>query len=151
MNLRRNLPQTSGTVIDITSLVDVVFILLIFLLISTTFKKNERAFQINLPTATEKSVAVTVQRPTVFITEEGEYYFYAPSGVASKSVNRGVRVRTLEELKLRLQQLKERDPGAGVSVLGDVNTKYQRIVDVVNQCYQSGIRRVHFPFQPSSD
>ena len=48
-------------VVDITPLVDVVFLLIIFLLITTTFKKKEHAFSLDLPTATEKELIVTVQ------------------------------------------------------------------------------------------
>lgn len=146
MNIRKGLGLKGSAGIDITPLVDVVFILLIFLLISTTFKKKEMAFPINLPTATEKTTTVVVERPTVFVTAAGEYYFYVASGDGSRPVD-GIHVRSLDELKLRLEELKKRRPDISISVKGDNATTYQHIINVVNQCYQAGIRKVHFPFQ----
>ncbi|MBM4356184.1 MAG: biopolymer transporter ExbD, partial [Deltaproteobacteria bacterium] len=56
MNLRRGLKRRGvGAAIDITPLVDVVFNLLIFLLVSTTFKSQEQAFSIVLPVGDQKT------------------------------------------------------------------------------------------------
>ncbi|QOG11962.1 ExbD/TolR family protein [Arcobacter sp. FWKO B] len=43
---------------DITPLVDVVFILLIFFIVSTVFKKDELALMLDLPSATESTTKV---------------------------------------------------------------------------------------------
>jgi len=149
MNLRRAKRRTPGPGIDITPLVDVVFILLIFLLISTTFKTREHAFTIVLPRASETRAVVTAKRPTVFVTRGGEIYLYLPSeGAASV---KGLPVGSLDELELRLDRLKASSPGVGISVKADSATEYQRIMDVVNQCYRTGIERVFFPFQPARE
>ena len=42
-----------GATPDITPLIDVVFLLLIFFMVSTVFKKDEFALLLNLPTVTE--------------------------------------------------------------------------------------------------
>ena len=57
--------------IDITSLVDVVFLLLIFLLVTTTFKRQEHAFPIELPTSAVEQITVTTDKTTVFIDQSG--------------------------------------------------------------------------------
>jgi biopolymer transport protein ExbD len=43
---------------DITPLVDVVFILLIFFIVSTVFKKDELALMLDLPSATESATQI---------------------------------------------------------------------------------------------
>jgi biopolymer transport protein ExbD len=43
---------------DITPLIDVVFILLIFFIVSSVFKKDELALVLNLPTSTAKEIEV---------------------------------------------------------------------------------------------
>ena len=149
MNLRRAARRTPGTGIDITPLVDVVFILLIFLLISTTFKTREHAFSIVLPRASETRAVVTAKRPTVYVTREGDIFLYLPSD-GSESVE-GLPVGSLSELELRLDRLKASSPGVGISVKADSATEYQRIMDVVNQCYRTGIERVFFPFRPARE
>jgi len=150
MNLRQGTRRSPGPGIDITPLIDVVFILLIFLLISTTFKTRESAFRIVLPKASEKRAVVTARRPTIYVTREGEMFIYVPGAAGSDSVE-GRPVGTLDELELRLERLREASPGVGISVKADSATEYQRIMDVVNQCYRTGIERVFFPFRPARE
>ncbi len=150
MNLRQGTRRTPGLGIDITPLVDVVFILLIFLLISTTFKTRENAFRILLPKASEKRAVVTAKRPTIFVTEGGDMFLYVPTAGGGDAIE-GSPVRTLDELELRLDRLKDANPGVGISVKADSATEYQRIMDVVNKCYRTGIERVFFPFRPAQE
>ena len=151
MNFRGSTRHRGGAAIDITPLVDVVFILLIFLLISTTFRTREHAFTIRLPKANAQKAVVTVKRPTVYISSNGDYYLYLPNGSAADGAAEdsidGLKVRSLDELELRLQKLKERQPSVGISVKADSSTEFQKIMDVVDQCYKSGIERVFFPFR----
>lgn len=150
MNLRQGTRRSPGLGIDITPLVDVVFILLIFLLISTTFKTRENAFQILLPQASEKRAVVTAKRPTIYVTRGGEMFLYVPTAAGTDAVE-GHPVGSLGELELRLERLKEVSPGVGISVKADSATEYQRIMDVVNTCYVTGIERVFFPFRPAQE
>ena len=94
MNLRQGTQRSPGPGIDITPLVDVVFILLIFLLISTTFKNRENAFRILLPQASEKRAVVSAKRPTIYVTREGEMFLYVPTADGTEAVA-GLPVRTL--------------------------------------------------------
>ena len=73
MNFRRRMSRGRlATTIDITSLVDVVFLLLIFLLVTTTFKREDHALSIELPTAGVEQVATTVDKTTVVVSREGQ-------------------------------------------------------------------------------
>ncbi|MFH1530404.1 MAG: biopolymer transporter ExbD [Pseudomonadota bacterium] len=150
MNLRQGTRRSPGPGIDITPLVDVVFILLIFLLISTTFKTRESAFRILLPKASETRAVVTAKRPTIYVTREGDMFLYVPAADGGDAVE-GRPVGTLDELELRLERLKESNPGVGISVKADSATEYQRIMDVVNKCYLTGIEHVFFPFRPAQE
>ena len=148
MNFRRqlNLRRTTGA-IDITPLVDVVFILLIFLLVSTTFKSQEQAFSIVLPVGDQQSRVTKVKRPTVFVTKSGDYILYTP-GEDPEIPVQGTAQMTLPELSLALKALADgtgRD--AAVNIKGDAQTDYQRILDVVNECQRHGLGRLYFPYK----
>lgn len=148
--------KTSGrsrrveSVIDITALVDVVFLLIIFLLITTTFKKKEHAFALDLPTATEKELIVTVQedQPTVYITQKGEYYLLEVpgDGAADAEAPSGAETLTEGQLEERLRALAERSPDAELSVKAQDSTPYQNFIDVMNLCRRVGIRNVMLPY-----
>lgn len=60
--------------IDLTPMVDMVFLLVVFFMVSTTFITVESGLPIDLPTA-QTSTSETSIMPTVSITKEGEVYF----------------------------------------------------------------------------
>lgn len=148
MNLKKTIKRGRFAIgIDITPLVDVVFILLIFLLVSTTFKSRENAFSIVLPVGDQKSRVTKVKRPTVFVSREGEYIFYMASDKPSEPVE-GKHLSDMKELGASLKELvKALGDETSVSIKGDAETSYQSIMDVVNECYRHGVHRVYFPYK----
>jgi biopolymer transport protein ExbD len=148
MNLKKNLGKRRFTaVIDITPLVDVVFILLIFLLVSTTFKNQENAFSIVLPVGDQKSRVTKVKRPTVFVTRAGDYIFYVAGEDPNQAVS-GERLEDMQQLGESIETMVQRlGEDTSVSIKGDADTSYQSIMDVVNQCYKHGVHRVYFPYK----
>jgi biopolymer transport protein ExbD len=66
MRLRRT-TETEGGIINITPLVDVIFILLIFFMATTTFKEEEFDILINLPDASKKRAALSVATKLIVV------------------------------------------------------------------------------------
>ena len=60
--------------LDLTPMVDVVFLLVIFFMVSTTFITLESGLPVDLPEA-QTSVAEPSSLPTVTVTKEGEIFF----------------------------------------------------------------------------
>ncbi len=148
MNFRRQLKfRSASAAMDITPLIDVVFILLIFLLVSTTFKSQEQAFSIVLPVGDQQSRVTKVIRPTVFVTKGGDYILYTPGDDPETPVQ-GTRQMTLPELSEALQALAAGSGGdMAINIKGDAQTDYQRILDVVNECQRHGLGRLYFPYK----
>lgn len=59
--------------LNLTSLIDVVFLLLIFFMVSTTFEKQTK-LKIELPEATQQATAGESQNLTITINAKGIYY-----------------------------------------------------------------------------
>lgn len=136
--------------IDITPLVDVVFQLIIFLLISTTFKTKDYAFSLDLPTATEQDLVVRANQTTVFVGTDGKLFFLevpAGSPEAEQAAPREAASLSPEELEARLRELAVREPDAEISIKAQAETAYQRVVDVVNVARRAGLQRVVLPYQ----
>jgi biopolymer transport protein ExbD len=148
MNFRRQLNfRSASAAMDITPLIDVVFILLIFLLVSTTFKSQEQAFSIVLPVGDQQARVTKVVRPTVFVTKSGNYILYTP-GEDPKTPVQGTAQMTLPELSDALKQLADGSEGeAAINIKGDAQTDYQRILDVVNECQRHKLGRIYFPYK----
>ena len=144
---RRRRPATT---IDITSLVDVVFLLLIFLLITTTFRRNEYAFPITLPTSSAQEVTVTTDKTTVFIDAKGGLHLLMVPADAGTDAPPSPQAITVDELKEALSTLHARRPDAPVAIRGEQSTSYQRMIDVVSIIEGEGFRNIWFPYELES-
>jgi biopolymer transport protein ExbD len=135
--------------IDITSLVDVVFLLLIFLLITTTFKRDEYAFPLELPTAGTKEFTVRADKTTVFITQDGKLHLLMipVDQPADEETMRRAKEYTRAELEAELRELQQRRPDAPVAIRAERETRYQRMIDVVALLEQVGFRNIWFPYE----
>lgn len=110
--MRRREPITP----DITPLVDVVFILLIFFIVSTVFKKDELALMLNLPSNTES--ASKVEQNQIFIElSKNELAF------------RGSKI-TVESLKNELALIQDKTQPTVLRI--DKDVPYDRVVKILD-------------------
>lgn len=146
---RRGRGRATEAVIDITSLIDAAFILIIFLLISTTFKRKEHAFSVRLPTAANQEVVVEVERNTVYVTKEGELFYLAITGAPPTTDGPPAEGRkvTVEELRTELAALVAKDPKTRLSILAQKDTDYQHIITVMSEASRAGIQGVQLPYE----
>ena len=63
--------ETQGGIINITPLLDVMFILLIFFMATTTFKEEEFDIMVNLPDASQKRVALSSASKLIVVNVRG--------------------------------------------------------------------------------
>ena len=147
MNFRqaRGGGRTAAT-IDITSLVDVVFLLLIFLLVTTTFKRDEHAFPIELPTAGVEQVVVSSDKTTIFVTAAGSLHLLMVPTDAEGGMAKTEEV-SREALITKLQALHTRRPDAPIGIRAEKDTSYQKMIDVVALVEQAGFRNIWFPYE----
>ena len=106
MRIRRP-PTGESSVINISSLLDVMFILIIFFLATTTFQHEERDIKVNLPDSTEGKALSTATKVIVINVRKDGSYVMASSAVP------------LERVKSLLLDAVETDPGQKVLIRGD--------------------------------
>ncbi len=113
---------------NLPSLVDVVFLLLIFFMLTTTFSKVLTKLDIELP----KSRAVTEQKTQNIIIEVGQEGKLALNGKAI----------TLEELDKRLAELSMETPNEIVIIKADKEVAYGEVVKVMGICKSHKLNRL---------
>ncbi len=101
---------------DLTSLIDVVFILLIFFIVSSVFKKEELALILEQPSS--KAEELEIEKKEVFI-EISENKF----AIFGKEVN-------IVELDKRLSNITKKNNNIIVRI--DKNVRYERVVKVLD-------------------
>lgn len=131
MILRHN--RNKEPELNLTPLIDVVFLLLIFFMVSTTFEK-ESEISIELPEAAgEKS---DQERFTIEITidSEGQYF-----------VNeRRTRDRDLSTLKKALRELRADHQEPRLVISADMNTPHQAVIRAMDAARQVGMVNLTF-------
>ncbi len=123
--------------IQLTSLIDCVFLLLIFFLVSSQMKKIEKELPIELPKANATRevkaenglVTVSVLAPRT--AELNESIFY---------VN-GVPVGA-EGLRASLRKAAEENNERRIRINGDINASFRSIVQVLDACQIEGLQMV---------
>lgn len=122
--------------VDLTPLIDVVFLLLIFFMVSTTFTK-ETHLEINLPQAQGNESSETVEAIDVLIAQDGTY-----------SVNGTPLVNTqADTLKRALRELSEGDTDKPLTITADAKTPHQSVVTAMDVAGQLGFGRLSITTQ----
>jgi len=113
--------------IPLTPLIDIIFILIIFFLVATTFYSEERDLQIRLPEGTEGDM-VTQEDGTFVINVR-------QSGILVV----GTAIVTMDELESRLMALGRTRNRPRVEIRGDTDTRHGTIMAVMNLCKKCGV------------
>jgi len=113
--------------VDITNLIDVIFVLVIFFVLTTTFTK-ETGVDITKPSA-ESAGQLSKQPIMIGITREGAIY------VNERQVD-------LAMLQAILRREATQDAEKSVVLVSDRNTDMGVIVDVMDECAIAGLKKV---------
>ena len=115
---------------NLMPLLDMVFLLLIFFLVATTFAQEERDAKVQLPaTQAEKPLSAAPQQFIINIRENGEIL---------------IGTETLKDyaaLQTMLIRVVENDTGQEVLIRCDDRAKHQYFAAVVRLCREAGIQQ----------
>lgn len=139
MILRRNASDATlaGTGLDLTPVIDMVFLLLIFFLAATTFQRSEREMKIALPQTKSVAPLSTVLKELVInIDRDGRAIV---SGAALSD----------EALTARLTAAVRARGDQKVIVRGDRNATYASIARVLDICKQCGVAEPYLETEPT--
>lgn len=121
--------QNSQVAIELTPIIDMVFLLLVFFLVATTFAQEERETQIALPVSKSSGpISAMLRALVVNIDTEG--------GII-------VGGRQVEPAALRtiVEEAVAANPELKVTLRGDRATAYENVVRVLDICKSSGVQQ----------
>ena len=114
--------------IELMPLIDMVFLLLIFFLVATTFHQEEREIQVALPYASSAGpISANLREIIINVDREGEII------VGGRTIGAD-QLRELVEERVKL------NPQQKVAVRGDRGTAYANVVRVLDICKAAGIQ-----------
>lgn len=126
MNFKRQ--NREEIAVNLTPLIDIVFLLLIFFMVSTTFTK-ENHLSIDLPEASSEQRTVAPQAIEILISASGEY-----------SINDHALINhKLDTLKRGLQKALGDNSTAPVIITADARTPHEAVVRAMDAAGQLGL------------
>jgi biopolymer transport protein ExbD len=112
----------------LTPIIDMVFLLLIFFLVATTFHQTEREIQVALPQAAFAGpISTSLREIIVNVNMDGD--IIVGGGTISP-----------EDLKILVDEAVAVNPRQKVTVRGDRRTAYANVVRVLDICKGCGIQ-----------
>lgn len=122
-------PKRVGLSLDMTPMIDIVFQLLIFFMLSSSFLHP--SMKLTLPKAVTHDSGES-EKTVITIGKSGEIYFN------THPVGSG-------ELPNRLALLNAKDDN--VHIQGDAEVPYKKVIEVLDLVRQAGISRIHIAHQ----
>ncbi|MGB1015755.1 MAG: ExbD/TolR family protein [Nannocystaceae bacterium] len=117
-----------SAIVDLTPLIDVTFQLLIFFLLTASFR-NESAFKLDLPKSQNKEPVEQQEALVVKISETGE-------------IEMNNKLIDMRELELRLCSAAKGGEAATINIKADRNTRHERVVQAMDVARTCGIKKM---------
>lgn len=112
----------------IVSLIDIFAILLIFVIVSTTFRKEQPAVTIRLPESKTAAASQPKREPLVLTISKDSELFLDDKPVV------------LERLAPLLRQLVQRDPGTFFALNADRDAPFGTVMRVLDGLKEAGVK-----------
>ena len=138
MRLRRGYRDEAH--INLTPLIDVVFLLLIFFMVSTTFERTSE-IEIELPEASAGRPDREAAAVEVRIDAEGRLYLNGEQ----------LEDTRVSRLRTALEALAVPEPRPALVISADARTPYQAVINVMDAAHQAGFVNLSLPVQAPAE
>jgi len=130
--MRLNLRPRTQPEVNLTSLIDVVFLLLIFFMVSTSFVKQSQ-INISLPQADSAAIVADVDgQIDIMITATGTYLINGRELINNRP----------ETIRNALQKVSNGDHTLPLTISADANAKHQHVVTAMNVAGRLGFVQI---------
>ena len=127
--------RTEESAINLTPMIDIVFLLIIFFLVGARFTEQERQYDIQLPSSSEiQPLTGTPDALVINVRQNG-------------TILLGIKPMSLDELETELRDAKENFEDQAVVVRGEGQGLYQPIVNVLGVCHRPQLTRISLAYK----
>jgi len=130
--MKFNTQQAPPVGFQLAPMIDIIFLLLAFFIVTYQMTDNEKVMEISLPAASEgKAKQRDNLEKVINIHSDGRIVI-------------DQQPYTLDELQVKMGNLVRVNKSQPIRVRGDEKTEYRHIVDVINRCSKAGIWNISF-------
>ncbi len=132
---------TSG--VDLTSMIDVLFVLLLFFMVTTTFS-NSSDILVNLPASKSgKPSQIEAKSFIIYLTEDKKIF------LIDEKANKNEF--NLDSLGLRIKEEKEKNPAVDFIIKADKKVEHGSVVTLLDDLKNAGVENVGIATDTSSN
>lgn len=122
--------------LNLTPMIDIVFLLIIFFMVGTKFAELERDIDLKVPSVNDGGALTDApRRKTIQVHQDGTILYEH-------------RTVSLEQLSQDLVRARRDYPQMGVLIRGDGRGNFQRVAEVLNACRQADIADLGIAVEP---
>jgi len=121
--------------VDVTPLIDIIFQLVLFFMVSTTFVTSP-GIQVDLPRSSAQTILRDQQDVNIWVTDTGAVY------VDREAVS-------WDDLTAVLRKAAEADPNSMVIIKADTGVNHGRVVAVMDLARSRGLTRLAIATEPN--
>ena len=114
----------------VVALIDVLMVVLIFMVVSTTFK-NQAAVSLALPESSQAKKEPSVNRPLIVTVAKNPPYFY----IGADPIGEGA-------LEDEIKKSEESNPDRQLSIRSDTDAPFGKIIKVMDAAKLAGVKGV---------
>lgn len=119
--------------VNLTPLIDVVFLLLIFFMVSTSFTKESR-IDLTLPEAESGEAQVESVKPIEIVINAAGHFVINQQQLVNNE---------MQTIKAALSKLSEGKTDMGIVITADANTSHQSVVKAMDAAGQLGFAKIN--------
>ncbi len=134
--MRLNVDETVDEGFNLTPLIDVVFLLLVFFLVATTFADDEVEMDLELPEATSGEPSSSGHIIVVSVARDGKMTVDG-------------RLVTLDGLRQKLRAAATSNREQEVLIRGDTRVQFGMVAKAFDACLAAELRRISIAAQPA--
>ena len=134
--------EPSSAIINMSSLLDVMFILLIFFMATTTFEQAEHDRKVNLTKDSNKRTTIGSDTKTLIINvrkSQGQAFYTV----------RGLKM-DLAQIKKEVKDNLAQDANYKVIVRGDEWAFHGHVAKAISECQSAGVKEVNLAYMTST-
>lgn len=124
--------------LNLTPMIDIVFLLIIFFMVGTKFSELERKIGLRVPEVTNAEALTAAPEPRVINV-------YGDGNITLDRTP-----VTLQGLTQKLAHARSQYSDLGVLVRGDANGRFQRVAEVLNACKQADVGELGISVRPAT-
>ncbi len=146
--MKLRIPTHESDEIDMTPMIDIVFQLIIFFMVASSFVEEAKVFKVTMPKAEKPITISTEEARTIAITADGRV---GPADAQKEEEEYKSLTRLVDDLKLYKEERDHLGKEPIVVIKGDKEAKHKRVVEVWNAIKAAGIQTVSIQVDPGKE